>query len=136
MFNKKTLIFPQISRIIPSLSALFLLKVFLWLIVALTFLLNVMNFNSNLVSKNNVPEENSTERKAEENYLGVQTVNENLREELEKEMSYWYAVINNYEGYTFAYYKLSSLLFSVGNKELGDYYLGLIPKEKNGFGEK
>src|SRR3990167_3771546 len=133
MFNKKTLIFPQISRIIPSLSALFLLKVFLWLIVALTFLLNVMNFNSNLVSKNNVPEENSTERKAEENYLGVQTVNENLREELEKEMSYWYAVINNYEGYTFAYYKLSSLLFSVGNKEQGDYYLGLIPKENNGF---
>lgn len=92
-----------------------------------------MNFYSNPVSENKDPAEKSTERKAEENYLGAQTVNENFRQEVEKEMSYWYAVINNYQGYTFAYHKLSSLLFSVGNKEQGDYYLGLIPKENNGF---
>ena len=133
MFNKEILIFPQISRIIPSRVGFFLLKSFLWLIVTLTFFLNVMNFYSNPVSENKSPAEKSTERKAEENYLGVQTINENFRQEVEKEMSYWYDLINNYQGYTFAYHKLSSLLFSVGNKEQGDYYLGLIPKENNGF---
>jgi len=49
----------------------------------------------------------------------------------EKEINYWRAIAEDFEGYDFAYAKLSSLYFFSGNHELAEKYRNLIPIEKS-----
>ncbi|KKS97897.1 MAG: hypothetical protein UV73_C0004G0039 [Candidatus Gottesmanbacteria bacterium GW2011_GWA2_43_14] len=75
--------------------------------------------------------------KFEINQLGLQDVDRSLLSNTgediihEKEINYWRAIAEDFEGYDFAYAKLSSLYFFSGNHELAEKYRNLIPIEKS-----